>query len=734
MDSWQNPGPYNPDGTPNFSDPRWVMSSFESGPPVTGCEALAGLFNPSFTARAESGMADSPTGFDVGLRVPQSEGVESLGTPPLRNTVVTLPEGMTVNPSSANGLATCSEAQIGWQGSTPAGSAGELEDFNAAPPACPGASRVGTLELEAPALPSEACKEATVPLQECPNAGEREKTPLLGSIYVASQGENPFGSLLALYLVVDDPRTGVLVKIPAEVQADPETGRLTTVLRDTAQFPFSELRTHFFGGNTAALKTPPGCGTYTVGATLTPWSAPQSGPPATPSGSFEVVQGAGGSGCGALGFAPGFVAGTASPQAGAFSPFGVTFSRQDGEQTVGGVSVTMPPGLLGVLKGITPCGEPQAAQGTCGPGSLIGEATTAVGAGPAPYWVHGGQVYLTGAYNGGPFGLSIVVPTTAGPYTLAGNVGVGREVVRASIRVDPHTAQITVLSDPLPSILEGIPLDIRTVHVDVTRGGFIFNPTSCDPMSVTGTLSSTQGASANVLSRFQAAGCAGLAFKPTFKVSTQAKTSKKAGASLTVTVGYPQGPQANIHSVAVTLPKQLPSRLSTIQQACTETAFNQNPAMCPVGSNIGVATASTPVLANPVTGPAYLVSHGGAAFPDVVLVLQGEGVTLDLVGSVDIKHGITSSAFNSVPDAPVSSFQLQLPEGPHSALTAVLPAKAKGSLCGTSLVMPTTITGQNGAVIKQNTKIAVTGCTKAKKVKARKHTRRAHGRKAKRKG
>jgi hypothetical protein len=722
LDSWQSPGSYNADGTPNFNDPRWVKSSFESEPATTGCEALAGLFNPSLSAVVSPGVADSPTGLDVGVRVPQSEGVEALGTPPLRNTVVTLPEGMTVDPSSANGLGVCSEAQIGWQGSTPAG-AGELENFNAAPPGCPDASKVGTLELETPALPSEACKEATVPLQECPNASEREKTPLSGSIYVASQNANPFGSLLALYFVVDDPRTGVIVKLPAEVQADPVTGRLTTVLRDTAQFPFSELRTHFFAGDTAALKAPASCGSFGLTSVLTPWSAPQSGPPATPSGSFEVAQAPGGA-CGAAGFAPSFTAGTVSSRAGAFSSFGVTFSRQDGEQNLGGASVTLPPGLLGVLKGVALCGEPQAAQGACPAGSLIGEATAAVGAGGSPYWVHGGQVYLTGPYNGGPFGLSIVVPTTAGPYTLTGNAGVGREVVRASVRVDPSTAQIGVVSDPLPSIIQGIPLDIRTVNVTVNRQGFMFNPTNCNPLSVTGALTSTVGASAGVSSAFHASGCQALAFKPSFKVSTQAKTSKRDGASLDVRVAYPAGGQANIHSVAVTLPKQLPSRLTTIQQACPQATFDANPAGCPAGSVIGTAVASTPVLAGPVAGPAYLVSHGGAAFPDLVLVLQGEGVTLQLIGSVDIKKQVTSSAFNSVPDAPVSSFELKLPEGPHSGLAAVLPAKAKGNLCGTSLTMPTTLTGQDGAIIKQNTKITITGCPKAKKQPKPKHNRR----------
>jgi hypothetical protein len=355
----------------------------------------------------------------------------------------------------------------------------------------------------------------------------------------------------------------------------------------------------------------------------------------------------------------------------------------------------------------------------------------AAGAGSHPYHVTG-HVYLMGTYKGAPFSLAVVTPAVAGPYDL------GTVVVRAALYIDPHTAQVRAVSDPFPSILQGIPLDVRSIALNLNRPGFTLNPTNCEAMTLTGEAISVQNQTASLSDRFQVGGCQGLLFKPSFKVSTQAKTSKRGGASLDVKVGYPKGAQANIHSVAVTLPKQLPSRLTTIQQACTEAAFAANPASCPAGSNIGTATAHTPLLSSPLTGPAFLVSHGGAAFPDVVVVLQGEGVTLDLIGSVNIKKGITSSTFGSVPDAPISSFELSLPEGPHSALAAVVPAKAKGthgginSLCGTTLTMPTTITGQNGAQIKQNTKIAVTGCPKAKKkAKHRKHTRGAHGKRAK---
>jgi hypothetical protein len=671
VDSWHDPGRFNPDGTPDLSDPNWVSSTSES-PPVIGCNLLR--FNATLGAQPETTQADTPSGMSVELRIPQNEDPSALATPPLKKAVVTLPAGMSLNPSAAGGLQACSEAQIGLG--------------NNLQPSCPEASKVGSVEAETPAV-----------------AGV-----LQGSIYLAKQNENPFHTLLEGYVVIDDPTTGVLIKVPGRFDVDPVSGQLTGTFDESPQFPVSDIKLHFFGGPRAPLTTPQGCGTYTTTSSLTPWSAPDSGPPATPSDSFQIN-----TGC-VTGFNPAFTAGTTSNQAGGFSPFTATFTRADQDQNMAGITVSTPPGLLGILKGVERCPEPQASQGACSPGSLIGHTTVAAGSGPNPFYVQGGEVFLTGPYKGAPFGLSVVVQAVAGPFNL------GTVVVRAAINVDPHTAQITVTSDPLPTILQGIPLDVRVVNVTIDRQGFTFNPTSCDPLTVTGSVTSTQGTQANVSSRFQAANCANLAFKPVFTVSTQAGTSKKQGASLDVKVGYPKGSQANIRAVAVSLPKQLPARLTTIQQACLASVFAANPAACPAGSNIGVATASTPVLSNPVSGPAYLVSHGGAAFPDLVLVLQGEGVTLDLVGSINIKHGVTSSAFASVPDAPISSFELKLPEGPHSGLAAVVPAKAKGNMCAQNLTMPTTLTGQNGAQIKQTTKIAVTGCAKVKKkAKAKKH-------------
>jgi hypothetical protein len=285
----------------------------------------------------------------------------------------------------------------------------------------------------------------------------------------------------------------------------------------------------------------------------------------------------------------------------------------------------------------------------------------------------------------------------AGPYDL------GKVIVRAAIHVDPLTAALTIVSDPLPQSLDGVPLQLRAVYVNVNRGEFIFNPTSCAPMAISGTISSAQGLTATVSNRYQAANCGMLPFKPRLTALTSAKTSKANGAYLHVRVIAGTG-QANIGKVKVDLPTQLPSRLSTLQKACLASTFTINPASCPAASVVGSATAVTPALKSPLTGPAYLVSHGGAAFPDLIIVLQAEGITLHLVGNTDIKKGVTSSTFKAIPDAPVSSFDLLLPQGPHSVLAGF------GNLCTHSLDMPTALTGQNGAVLKQTTKIAVQGC------------------------
>lgn len=648
-ESWQEPG-------------KLVTDEFAShdneGQPlgVGGCSKLD--FSPSITVRPDTTVADGPSGLRVDLHVPQNEAYTGLAEANLKSAVVTLPPGQVVNPAAANGLQACSPAQIGLSGSGPA--------------RCPDGSKIGSVEVDTPLLDHA----------------------LPGGVYLATQTDNPFGSLLAIYVVVDDPQTGVVVKLAGHVEADPATGQLTTTFDNNPQLPFTDFKLRFFGGPRAPLVTPSACGTYETTSSLSPWSGT---PAASPSDTFAINAGCGG------GFSPSFAAGTTNNQAGGYSPFSVTLSRGDGEQRLGVVQMKAPPGLLGAVKTVAQCPEPQASQGTCGPASLIGHTTDGAGAGTDPFFV-GGSVFLTGPYKGAAFGLSIVVPAIAGPFNL------GDVIVRARIEIDPHTSQITVTSDPLPTILQGIPLDIRTVNVTVDRPGFMLNPTNCSPLSVTGAVISTTGTSAAVSSPFEATNCATLAFKPKFTVLTLAKTSKANGAALRVKVASGPG-QANIAKVRVALPRQLPSRLTTLQKACVDSVFNANPAACPPGSVVGVATAATPLLTQQLQGPAILVSHAAAAFPDLVIVLQGEGITLDLVGNTDIKRGVTTSTFNSVPDAPVSTFDLVLPEGPHSALGAV------ESLCAKPLTMPTTITAQNGAVIKQATRIAVSGCPKHKRAK-----------------
>jgi hypothetical protein len=523
------------------------------------------------------------------------------------------------------------------------------------------------------------------------------------------------GNLVRVYL--EAAGAGAVVKLEGDVHINSTSGRLAATFVENPQLPVSSLKLHLDGGPRASLANPLACGLATTTSDLTPWSTPFT-PDATPASSFAVDwDGHGGtlSACPAtLPFNPSLTAGTLNSSAGTFSPFTLTLRREAREQELSQLSVKTPPGLLGMLSNVTLCSEPQASQGTCSPVSEIGTTTVSAGAGSHPFWVTG-HVFLTDSYRGAPFGLSVVVPAIAGPFNL-GNV-----VVRAAISVDPHTSTLTVTSDPLPQMVDGIPLRVQTVNVTVNRPGFMFNPTNCEAHQINATVSGSAGATAQTSSPFAAVGCKNLPFSPKFTVSTAATTSKMNGASLNVKVLYKPG-QANIRSVAVSLPKQLPSRLSTIQQACTASTFAANPATCPPGSLIGIATARTPVLPVALTGPAYLVSHGGAAFPDLVLILQGEGVRVDLIGNVNIAKGITSSQFANVPDVPISSFALNLPTGRHSALTATVPSKAHGSLCGQKLIMPTTLTGQNNAQVKQNTKITINGCAKPKK-KAKKRTK-----------
>ena len=683
VDSWLDAGAFDEQTLLSHLTPGYPAAPGEWGAQqgLIGCERVP--FNPSVSVEPTNHQADTPTGVNIDFKLPQ-EGLlnpEGIATSDVKKTVVTLPAGISVSPSAAAGLGACSLEEIGLH--------------NGDKPTCPDSSKLGTVEIDTPLLPDT----------------------MMGSIYLAKQNENPFGSLLAIYLVAEG--NGVAIKLAGQIELDPTTGRLTTTVNNSPQLPFNEFRVDFKGGPRSPLVNPHSCGTYTTNAMMTPWSG---NPPADISSSFEITSGPGGGPCpNPQQFAPGFAIGTTNNQAGAFSPLSLTMTRADGDQQLGGISMHTPTGLLGTLSSVALCPEPQAAQGTCGESSQIGTITAASGAGPNPFYVTGGKLYITGPYKGAPFGLSAVVPAKAGPLDL------GTVVVRGSISIDPHTAALTIETDPLPTILQGIPLDLRLVNVSVDRPGFIFNPTDCDPLSIAGTLTGGQGLVEPVRSSFQVTNCARLGFAPKFEVKTNGHTSRIDGASLTAKLVYPRGSmgtQANIAKVKVSLPRQLPSRLSTLQKACPAETFEANPAACPQASRIGSAIAHTQVLPVPISGPVYFVSHGGEAFPDLVAVLQGYNVTIDLVGNTFIsKKGITSTTFQQVPDVPVESFELTLPQGPSSALGA------NANLCKSKLIMPTTFVAQDGVTLKQATKIKATGCPKAKaraKHRRKKHHKRGH--------
>jgi hypothetical protein len=356
-----------------------------------------------------------------------------------------------------------------------------------------------------------------------------------------------------------------------------------------------------------------------------------------------------------------------------------------------------------MLSKVTPCAEPAAGQEwNCGPDSLVGKSAASSGLGGAPVTL-AGQVYLTKGYDGAPFGLLDATLAQAGPFNL------GWVYVRSRINVDPTTAAVTVTTDPgphgdaLPTIIKGVPVQLKQINVTVDRPEFQFNPTNCLPKAITATVSGAEGASAGVSSPYNATGCAALPFKPTISVETESSYSRVDGLGMRVLVKSSRG-QANIAKTKLVFPTSLPSRLSTIQKACPDTVFNANPASCPEGSVIGSAVAHTPVLRVPLSGPAYLVSHAGASFPDAEFVLQGEGIKLILDGKTDIKKGITSSTFETVPDAPVETFEVSLPRGPHSAFSGF------GDLCAKPQELPTEFGGQNGALVLISTKALVKGC------------------------
>jgi hypothetical protein len=660
--------------------------------PFTGCGLLP--FEPSIGVEPDTHAASTPSGFTVRVHLPQASTIsgneKSLAESAVRETVLTLPAGVAASAGAADGLTTCSAGQLGIKSGFEEGAALENNLFTPNPGACPESSKIGTVTIKTPLLKNE----------------------LHGFAYLAYQNTNPFASPLVLYFTAEDPADGIVAKLAGTASLDPNNGQVVSVFKNTPQVPFEDLTLHLFDGPQAVQSTPPFCGTYTTSSSFTPWSVPT---PATPSGAFEINKGPNGEACTPQGsprpLTPSFNGGSENPKAGEYTHFTVTINRPDADQQINGVTVHLPPGIAATLKNVTPCPEPPVGtEWSCGDASWLGTATTSAGLGSDPVTLKG-KAYLTTGYDGAPFGLLVSTDAThVGPF----NVGIIN--VRSRINVDEHTAAVTITTDPgprgesLPTFLKGVPVQLKQLNVTVERPEFQFNPTNCSPTALTGTLHGDEGANTPVSWPYQVTGCASLPFKPTISVNVESNYSRLDGTGMKIKVTSSKG-QANIKKTKLVFPSSVPSRLTTIQKACPSQTFNANPASCPEGSVIGTAIARTPVLKSPLTGPAYLVSHANESFPDAVFVLQGEGIKLVLDGKTNIKNGITSSTFETVPDAPVESFEVTLPRGPHSAFSGY------GDLCEKPLEVPTTFGGQNGALIENTTKVTVENCGGVKKAK-----------------
>ena len=634
-----------------------------------GCKGENGLtippFAPSFELHPETTQSDAPDGITTEASLPHDPSPTGIDNSQLKTASFTLPEGMTLNPSAAAELKACTPAQIG------------IGTRN--PVSCPSQSQIGTATLTVPDLPALQPPANTEPT-------------LQGKVYLGG-GETITKPPYTIYVTAESTYYDLSVRLKGTVTPDEKTGRLTTVFENTPEQPFSNLKLTFKGGPLAPIANPLTCGTATSSASFEPYTGNPAFSPTVPA--FTVDSN--GAACASpLPFSLAQTTASTPTTGGAATSFTLNVSRADGQQYLAKISAALPIGLVGKIPAVPLCPEPQASAGTCSSESQIGSVSTTAGSGPTPYRFNG-QVYLTGPTNGAPYGMTIEVNAVAGPFNL------GTVVARTGIFVNPHTTGVTVAGE-IPTIHDGIPLRLKTLTVTINRQGFLVNPTNCGALATNTTLTSTLGATQAVASGFQASNCTALAFGPKFGATSNAKTSRTNGAALVTLINYPSGAQSNIKSVVVRLPKQLPSRLSTLKNACLEAVFKADPSTCPAKSIVGTARVKTPILPGQLSGPAYFVSHGGAAFPDLDLVLTGDGVVVVMEGNTNISKGITTTTFPATPDVPFTGFELNLPSGPNSAVAAV------GNLCKQSLVMPTTITGQNGKVIKQNTSIMVQNC------------------------
>ena len=696
-------------GDPRDPGPPVSFSTSAQSPAMGGCASLG--FAPSISTAATTRAAQSPSGLDFSLDVPNpgltdpgSEAADS----DIEETVVTLPEGMTVNPSQAEGLLACSEAQLARES---AGSApGE---------GCPEASKIGSIEVETPLL---------------------EGRLLRGDLFVAKPYENPFGSLLAVYVTVREPQLGIFVSQPLEVSPDPKTGQLVSTATDMPQLPFSHFRLHFREGARAPLISPPGCGSFETTAKLYPWSG---SPPVTSTSTFQIVAGPNGSPCpSGAPFHPGFEAGTENNQAGSYSPFDMRLTRGDGEQDMGRFSFVLPPGVVPKLAGIPYCSDAQIARArgrqgehggqeelerpSCPAASQIGTTLGGAGVGSQLTYVEG-KLYLAGPYHGDPISAVAIVPAVAGPFDA------GTIVVREALRLNPvtHVGEVDgSASDPIPHILKGIPLNVREVRVSANKPEFTLNPTSCEPFAALSTIWGDGTAleplaphPVDLSTRFQAAGCASLGFKP--KLGLKLRGGTKRGKFPALRAVYtPREGHANLSRLALTFPNSEFIEQGHFRTICTRVQFAAGQgfgSQCPEGSVYGHIKVWTPLLDEPLQGPVYLRSSNHN-LPDAVFALHGL-VDIELATRIDSTHGRLRAIVAGAPDAPVSRAIVNMQGGQKGLFVN------STNLCAGKHRARVNAGGQNGRreVTKPVMRAVKCGKHRVKKHK-RHHKKRAHRR------
>jgi hypothetical protein len=725
-DSWQHPARMQPDGTPDLSDPNWKSSSAPA-PPITGCDApaLSDQFKPTISAgptsvdQGGSTAADTPSGYQVDLAFPQSNDPTDPDTvfdplvpqaPQLKDATVTLPAGTAISPSAADGLDGCSDV--------PGNDQVRLDSIN--PVTCPDASKIGSVVAKSPLLASYDSDTDAVTGALSIDGDVYLIKPHPGDLSPAGDQDGKFRMVIQL----ENERFGINAKLPGVVTADKTTGRLTARFTDNPQLPVKTLHLAFKGGARAPLVNSPVCdAAATTTGVFVPWSrggtrsdgvVVAGTPDAAASSSFAIDKGANGGACASavkdLPFRPGFSAGVVDPQGGGSSPFVLRLTRQDGEQELGSIDTTLPPGLLANVGGVPRCAEAQAAAGTCGAASQVGTTTVGAGAGASPLFLpQAGKaptaVYLAGPYKGAPFSLSIVVPAQAGPFDL------GTVVVRAALYVDPIDGHATVKSDPLPTMRDGVPLRVRDVRVNIDRPGFMVLPTNCAAMAIAADIHSSVGVSVPASQSFQARNCSVLDLDPKLDLTLSGKGQTTDNKHPAVTANLTQRPgQSNLKKVRVSLPLSLALDPDNANGLCEFVDGSKAEPTCPSSSVVGTATARTPILDQPLSGPVYFVKNIRKdaktgreikTLPKLVVPLTGEnGVKLTLTGTSNVEDNHLVTTFDNIPDAPVSSFELNVNGGKHGILVV-----SGADICAATQIANQGVEAQN--IKQQNVDVAI---------------------------